>query len=297
MGVIYKITSPSGKIYIGKTHNKRMRFAAYRFDLKKKKYNTILFRSLYKYGWDAHKIEIIEELPNEKLIEREIFWISKLKTYTHEYKNGMNMTKGGEVGPGPWMYDVERRKKQSKRLSGAGGSFYGKKHTEESRKIISEKTSIRNKKMGITIPKWGAEKGRLKVIKPIICYGLDGIFIREYGSIIEAATDLGIERSCISTVCSGRNTNAGGYIFKYKKTEFIPVKIETGIIKMQSVKRPVICFIGSYMIEYPSSLEASLDLIIPKTTINRAAQYNKGHPIRKGYVFIYSDQYKQKIVS
>lgn len=40
---------------------------------------------------------------------------------------------------------------------------------------------------------------------------------REYGCILDAATALGINRSNISHVCAGRQTNTKGWIFKYSE--------------------------------------------------------------------------------
>jgi predicted GIY-YIG superfamily endonuclease len=46
MGVIYKITSPSGKVYIGKTKNFTKRESSYKSEVKKNKTEIIFF--IYK---------------------------------------------------------------------------------------------------------------------------------------------------------------------------------------------------------------------------------------------------------
>lgn len=56
---IYKITSPSGKIYIGQTVNFKRRMQKYKSLLCKKQ--SKLYSSLLKYGFENHKIEIIFE--------------------------------------------------------------------------------------------------------------------------------------------------------------------------------------------------------------------------------------------
>jgi hypothetical protein len=58
-GYIYKITSPTDKVYIGKTTNLKLRVNYYR-RLKCKK-QPLLFNSLSKYGFDNHKFEVIYE--------------------------------------------------------------------------------------------------------------------------------------------------------------------------------------------------------------------------------------------
>lgn len=71
-GVIYKIVSPSGKIYIGQTTNLEARFKTY--ERLACKGQIKLYNSLKKYGWDNHTKEIIEACNNELLLERETYW-------------------------------------------------------------------------------------------------------------------------------------------------------------------------------------------------------------------------------
>lgn len=72
MGYIYKITSPSDRVYIGQAVNINRRLSAYkRSDCKGQKR---LFSSIQKYGFNNHKFEIIEECDNELLNERERFY-------------------------------------------------------------------------------------------------------------------------------------------------------------------------------------------------------------------------------
>lgn len=288
MGVIYKLTSPIGRVYVGKTRNLKRRISDYKYKLNGR--HSIIINSIKKYGWKAHLLEIIEELEESRLDEREIFWIKELKTYNQEYPEGMNLTRGGEGQRSTWMHDIERRKRQSERFSGSGGSFYGKHHTEENKAASSKRAREYNLKNGIRVPEWGAEKGREVVRRKVVCYSSDGKLLSEYPSMTAASKALGVHNRAASDSIKWDTWVEGKYKFRYK-TENYPLTIEVGEINMKTVKRPVICFVGSWMLEYPSSAEASIDLGVPKTTINRAAQYNNGRPIRKGkYRFIYSDK-------
>lgn len=51
-----------------------------------------LYRAMNKYGLDNFNIRIIEETTEDKLSEREIYWIEYFNTYNHGY----NATTGGE---------------------------------------------------------------------------------------------------------------------------------------------------------------------------------------------------------
>ena len=66
---IYKITSPSNKIYIGQSNNIKSRFQKYKY--LSCKAQTILYRSLLKYGWENHKFEIVTLCYEEQLNEFE----------------------------------------------------------------------------------------------------------------------------------------------------------------------------------------------------------------------------------
>ena len=286
MGVIYKITNPSGKIYIGKTYDLRKRINCHKCSAKKDK-NIILYNSIKKYGWENHKLEVIENLEDELLNEREMYWIKELDTYRHENPNGMNMTKGGDGQRTTWMHDIERRRRASEYFT-KNPSFKGKKHTEEAKKILAEKAYKRQKERGVTIPKWGAEKGRLKVIKACIAYNNKGEFVGEYDSLTNCAKSLNI---CRGSICDSVRYNMwiyGKYLIKYK-TDNYPLKIEVGIINVKQEKKELLWLTSDRKIikKYPSAKEASEDLGIPITTIRRAARYNNGKPIRTGDVFIY----------
>lgn len=293
MGVIYKITSPSGRIYIGKSKNIKKRIKDYKYQSKTRK--SIIHDSIRGYGWDAHKIEIIEECADELLSEREIFWIKELKSYWLDNKGvGMNMTRGGEAGGGSWIWDVERRKRQSDKFRGEGGTFYGKKHTEETKKYIGELAKRRNLESGIKVPEWGAEKARQKRRNPVIAYDSKGNFICEFESLNMASSRLQISRASISDSLKFGSWVNGNYLFKYK-TDNYPIKIQIGEIKLKTQKRPVLILTPEYEIvcEHESAQEASEFWGIPKTTINRAAMYNWLKPIRTGHVFIYTDLYNK----
>lgn len=116
---IYKLTSPNGKCYIGRTNNIKRRFGEYR-NLKCKEQPKI-FRALVKYRPDSFNYEIVEETSKEFCRERETFWIRKLDSV----KNGYNCT---DVDMGEGFMNDHTKSKISKSLTGT-------KRSEEFRKI------------------------------------------------------------------------------------------------------------------------------------------------------------------
>lgn len=75
-----------------------------------------------EYGIDNFSFKIIEECDREILDERECYWINKLNTLE---PYGYNICNGGV------------------KLFGENNPFYGKNHTEETKRIISEKNTGR----------------------------------------------------------------------------------------------------------------------------------------------------------
>jgi hypothetical protein len=97
--IIYKITSPSGKQYIGQSsqtfYDKCKWYKKYsKFD----KSNRLIFNAIRKYGIDNMKFELIEEnrcWTKEELNHKEVYYIEKFNTY-HTHGLGYNMTFGGD---------------------------------------------------------------------------------------------------------------------------------------------------------------------------------------------------------
>ena len=63
MVCIYKIESPTGKIYVGQSWDMEKRFKYHKQDSKYT--NTKLYNSIRKYGIDKHPFGILHELPED----------------------------------------------------------------------------------------------------------------------------------------------------------------------------------------------------------------------------------------
>jgi hypothetical protein len=82
---IYKITSPSGKIYIGQSINIKNRFNQYK-RLYSVKNQPKLYDSFKEYGINNHIFEIIQECNIELLNEQERYW----QDFYDVLENGLN---------------------------------------------------------------------------------------------------------------------------------------------------------------------------------------------------------------
>jgi group I intron endonuclease len=96
MDVIYRITSPIGKVYIGRTNDFNKRMADHKRNAFVKKLPNTLYKAINKYGWDNMIKEIICEVDaaqSSKLEEEFILAHNSVKTgYNDTY-----LGKGGDV--------------------------------------------------------------------------------------------------------------------------------------------------------------------------------------------------------
>jgi group I intron endonuclease len=147
---IYKITSPSGRIYIGQSRNIGFRMRAY----KNKCFNnkqTLLARSLKKYGFDKHKVEILKECTQEELNHYEILYIRMYNSF--DSKIGLNLKSGGHYG-GSCSEEVRKKLRtpkseatKQKLREAATGRKYGEKTKSKHRKRMIGNKYLLGKKV------------------------------------------------------------------------------------------------------------------------------------------------------
>lgn len=254
---IYKITSPTGKVYIGQSRNIDKRFYQYKTLRCKDQYR--IFNSLKKHGAENHSFNVICEMPstvNQHILNySEQFFMDSYSAMGFELMNLKGAGSHGKVSEESrkrlsealkgvntwtkgrkrteeqrkliservkkWHHDNKRipkikvkkermpfpealKKRYSEERSGEKNLFYGKKHTEETKRIISMNNSLNRR---------GANNGRHRAI---LQYDLNGIFIKEWDTITNASNELGIKRTTISGCLNGCTKRANQYIFKYK---------------------------------------------------------------------------------
>lgn len=127
---IYKITSPSNKIYIGQSKNIYSRWirSYNRMDCKKQPH---LYNSLLKYGANNHKFEILETCELEELNEKEIYYINLFNSTNKE--TGLNHRLGGN-GKIVCESTIEKMRKNAM----GNKNMLGKKHSEATKAKISK---------------------------------------------------------------------------------------------------------------------------------------------------------------
>jgi group I intron endonuclease len=113
MGVIYKLTSPSGKVYIGKASVFKKRMSSHCAHAKRGSPGP-LYNAIRKYGWENFQKEIIEETLD--LDNRECFWIAHYDSTNSAV--GYNITEGG-TGGNVWVnFSEDHKEYLRKKMSG-----------------------------------------------------------------------------------------------------------------------------------------------------------------------------------
>ena len=191
---IYKITSPSGKIYIGQSINILSRWKKY-FRLDCNEQPKIL-RSLKKYGPENHKFEIIEECIVGNLDEREIFWGNY---YNVLNKNGLNC----RLGSGKGTLSKETKNKMGK-------AKLGQKRTQETKNKMSKSHLGKQYKLGFIVTQETKNKISEKPTQ-ILCVETGQIF----RNTKHTSKEMNISHVLIWRVCKGIKSKAKGYTFKF----------------------------------------------------------------------------------
>lgn len=93
MITIYKITSPSNRVYVGQTKDYKKRLNHYK--ILNCRHQNRLYNSLKKYGFSNHVFEVIEQVAESLSDEREQYWIAYYKCYWKDENKGLNLNRGG----------------------------------------------------------------------------------------------------------------------------------------------------------------------------------------------------------
>jgi group I intron endonuclease len=243
---IYKITSPTGRVYVGQST-----------DLSKRRYiysklhctgQHRLYSSLKKYGFSNHTFEVVEECEESLLNMRERFWQDY---YSVTGEGGLNLkltqtdTKSGKLSDHSRKLISESQKrigncppsregavlsdetKQKIRDANKGVSRNkGYVHTQESKQKMSlarlgtkhldeTKQKIRDSKIGrpLTLEHRKALLNSHTKYVDIKCYTLEGNLVATYSNL-QQAVSLGFTLECIRRCILGRAKKHRGFVWK-----------------------------------------------------------------------------------
>ena len=228
------------KIYVGQSINIQKRWEQHRSALKHKKHdNRHLQAAWNKYGKDNFIFEVLEECLQQDLNERETYW--KLKFDPNTY----NLGNTGIIG----TVSEETRKKISKGVSERWAAMTAEERKQkfghsEPRGPLKEEIKQRISMSLKGRPSYiRSDKCKQKSIDSspckhsIIQFTLEGVFIREWSSVQEAARTLHIDQGNISATCIGHYNYYKGFRWKYKE-DITDEMIKNGLPPLALKKKP-----------------------------------------------------------
>lgn len=224
---IYKATNlVNGKCYIGQTVDLHSRIWQHQRCYEKERCD--FHDAIQEFGFHNFKWDVLDSCTDkEKASDLEKYYIEKYDTF----KNGYNMTKGGNGGCFWKAKPIVRLTLSGdfvKRYDSAGETKLdgfsdsdvllnckNKSYTCKGFMFMFEDEYLKN----------GAKKYNKpasKKQKPIIQCDLNGNFVKEFKSVSNASQETDIRRTAISNVLTGNLKSAGGFLFVYKKD--FPIK-------------------------------------------------------------------------
>ena len=266
---IYSITNILNRHrYIGSTNNFKRRLTRHRSELRKNHHHSqYLQRAFNKYGEVHFQVEILEKC--EPIHDTLLMIEQKYLDLKPEY----NIS---EVADRPARTNVVVSDETRMKLRLAN---LGKKHSEESRKKMSE---AQKKKPG----------------KKVDQYDLNGNYIRTFNRAVDAGIAMGNYYKYVQIIacCRGRLRTAHGHMWKYTSDDRNIFDVQKP--KGKDNKRPVVCLTkkGEYVKAFPSILEAAIYM----GNKNNAGTINKTlHGKNKsafGYKWMYKEDYERGVV-
>lgn len=232
VGIIYKYTSPSGKIYIGQTTNEAHRRATW-FCEKYRYAGAAINRARAKYGPENFTYEVLHKkhyfTPEEATFDLDM-WESYYIGYYDSYKNGYNNTFGGSATRGAKMSEQTKEKlraintgrkfskEHNQRLSNA---LKGKKHSEAARMSSRQK----RRTSGLT--------------RAVGQYDENRHLVRVWANAMEAAENLHIIDRNIYRACNSLGLYKGYYWRNCEGQQVCPPKPKKKITGNYPTKKVV----------------------------------------------------------
>lgn len=213
---VYLITCVStGKIYVGSTVNIFERARSHIYALRKQQHRSkYLQHTFNKYGEGSLHFKVLATCPLEYCIKLEQWFMDTLKPdFNH---NPIAGTCAGRILTEEHRKNISAALFRSTRKANWGAKKgvpksngrTGYKPSESTRSKISKTLTGRSPNKE-SIAKT-AEAHRIKVEQ----LTLEGVFIRQFNSIKEAALLTGVNKCSISLHLSGQYKSAGGFLWK-----------------------------------------------------------------------------------
>lgn len=252
---IYKITNPNGKLYIGVTSNLSRRLQVYKSASCFSQPLLLKSLKKYGFGQHDFLVLETFFGTNKNAFSKEMFWIRSYMSNTSKYRElniGLNLTDGGQGTIGYRLTDKQKAKiserntgmkhsEEARRKIGLAsrgnthnmgrkqsdewvanmsrlhkGNRYNKGKKQTPDRIAHRVSFLLGKKHSAASIEKMRQAKISKKGKPILQFNKEGILVKEYPAICEAARQTGICLSSIKQVLRGRFKQIHSFTFKYK---------------------------------------------------------------------------------
>lgn len=273
MGIIYKaVNKITGKTYVGATrYSLDKRWNEHVRSSETTENRSKFHKAIRKYGDENFDVEVIEEVPNDMLAEREVANIC----HYDSYYNGYNSTLGG---PGYNQIEYEKVqdlwdrgyncRKIAELLDIAPGTVY---KALEDYDAYSTAESMR--------------RGKSNQMHKVRQYDFDGNLIAEYESTAAAARAYDVDRTLISAVCRHKRPSGVGYRWEYaddNASDFF-------YLESKKPKRVYQCTLdGEIVNSFASMMDASRIFGINRSAISACCSGRQR--TAGGYIWRYADE-------
>lgn len=157
---IYKITSPTGKVYIGQSVNIEQRRKLYLHTTSDKR-QPLIQRSILKHGFQNHMFDVIHQLPldvsKDVLTEYERIYMDAYREAGLTMLN-ISAPKGSPYGA---KRSEDQKRRHSEFMKGRPSPLKGTKASEETRKLIRDKRALQIMPKGYKRSKPPWNKGKV----------------------------------------------------------------------------------------------------------------------------------------
>jgi hypothetical protein len=220
MGYIYKIENTvNGKVYVGQSKQPDRRWNDHKRIMNttnERERRKPLYVDMREYGVDRFSFSLLEKCKDDKMDEREVFWIERLNS--QDESHGYNIYGGGRGGGTFVTHSISQYD-----LDGNFIKSY-QNQCEASRETGIDGASIGKACNGKLITCGGfqwrysdddpPEPYRRVRGKAVLQYDLDGNFLKRFENIKQAGAEYNIRPYTISECCQGLFYSVGGYVWK-----------------------------------------------------------------------------------
>lgn len=286
VGYIYKITNKvNGKAYIGQTIQpvedrwKQHISSAFKENDDKK---YAIHYALKKYGAENFDFTVIEEINDELLNVREIYWIKEFNTHYSGGK-GYNLTYGGEGGRTADSDEIIKYWNKGLTITQIV------KETGYSQPTVS----LHLKELGIKSEdiylRWTLYNSNY-FSKTVYQYDLKGNLIREWPSIISITKELGYQKSEICNCLNFKNRSGYGYLWVYNKNDIDKALARYNDNYYKKNRRVAQYTKNGELVQYWDSAElAGRTIGVDPTAIRRCCNHAPRYKTSKGFIWEYAD--------